>query len=761
MQTTGVQHSLEGDPQAVQRLVRAETSDPHALLGVHRLQWQGAEGLVVRAFAPAARGARLHVVGSEPQPMQQVHDGGLFACFLPDATLPLRYEIAWELADGSTPPGADPYGFASTLGELDLHLFGEGTHYRLYERLGAHPRSIDGVAGTSFAVWAPNAVRVSVVGTFNGWDGRRHPMRRLGASGVWELFLPGVGVGELYKYELKLRDGQLRLKTDPMAFAMELRPKSASVVQGLGNFAWHDEDWIRARAVGDPRQKPMAIYEVHLGSWMRASEGDGGWLSYRELAPRLIEHCKAHGFTHLELLPIAEHAFDLSWGYQTTGYFAPTARYGAPDDLRYFIDLCHQHGLGVLLDWVPAHFPKDDYALRWFDGTALYEHADPREGEHRDWGTLIFNYGRHEVRAFLLANALYWLDQFHFDGLRVDAVASMIYRDYSRPHGEWIPNQYGGRENLEAIALLQELNRQVYSAFPGVLTIAEESTAWGGVTAPTYLGGLGFGFKWNMGWMHDTLHYFTKDPVHRKYHHNDLTFSMLYAWTENFILPLSHDEVVHGKRALLSKMPGDDWRKAAGLRQLLAYLYAHPGKKLLFMGAEFGQWSEWRHDASLDWQLLAEPRHSGIQRLVQQLGQLYLGHDALWAWDHEPRGFQWIDCTDSEQSVISFLRRGPQGELVCVFNLTPLPRRNYRIGVPAPGDYLELVNSDAEGFGGSNLGNCGRVVSQPIPSHGMEQSLALTLPPLGALIFTREATRPTGDAVSVPESVAGEPEPQP
>jgi 1,4-alpha-glucan branching enzyme len=636
------------------------------------------------------------MVGQVPHPMQRIHDGGVFVSFVSGAKSAPAYEIAWTLADGQVEQRADPYRFLPTLGELDLHLTGEGTHYRLYEKLGAHLRTIDGVAGTSFAVWAPNARRVSVVGLFNGWDGRAHAMRRMGMSGIWEIFIPGIEKGTVYKYEIKTPAGDLRLKTDPIAFQMELRPKSASIVCGLPEYQWGDDEWMRRRDKQDPRERPMAVYEVHLGSWMRKPEEGHAWLNYRELAHELVSYCQDYGFTHLELLPITEHAFDPSWGYQTTGYYAPTSRYGDPEDLKYFIDYCHRNEIGVLLDWVPAHFPKDDYALRWFDGTHLYEHSDPREGEHRDWGTLIFNYGRNEVRAFLLSNAVYWLDQFHFDGLRVDAVASMIYRDYSRPDGEWIPNEYGGRENLEAISFLQELNAVVYSECPGVVTIAEESTSWSGVSRPVYLGGLGFGFKWNMGWMHDTLHYLAKDSVHRKYHHNDLTFSMLYAWSENFILPLSHDEVVHGKGSLMNKMPGDDWQKAASLRLLLTYLYCHPGKKLLFMGGEFGQWAEWNHDASLDWHLTQYPNHAGIQRLVKRLGALYREHSALWAWDCESKGFQWIDCTDAEQSVISFLRHGPEGHMVCAFNFTPVPRCDYRIGVPASGTYLELLNSDAE-----------------------------------------------------------------
>jgi 1,4-alpha-glucan branching enzyme len=564
-------------------------------------------------------------------------------------------------------------------------------------------------------------------------------MRLMGSSGIWELFVPGIQRGDLYKYELKLADGNLRIKTDPLAFAMELRPKSAAVVWGLGDYRWGDARWMEDRKSFDHRRQPMAIYEVHLGSWMRGTEEGDRWLSFSELAPRLVDHAKAHGFTHIELMPVAEHAFDPSWGYQTTGHFAVTSRYGTPEDFRCLVDLCHQNGIGVILDWVPGHFPKDDYSLRWFDGTALYEHADPRQGEHRDWGTLIFNYGRNEVRAYLLANAVYWLDQFHLDALRVDAVASMIYLDYSRNEGEWVPNRYGGRENLDAITFLQELNAVVYDKFPGAFTVAEESTAWGGVTAPTYLGGLGFGFKWNMGWMHDTLSYFSKDPVHRTYHHRDLTFGMLYEYTENFILPLSHDEVVHMKGSLWGKMPGDPWQKAANLRLLLTYLYTRPGKKLLFMGGEFGQAREWNADFSLDWHQVAEPLHAGVQQLSKDIGSMYLAHDALWAWDVDPKGFSWIDCSDNAQSVISYLRHGPGGHLACVFNFTPVPRYDYRIGLPEEGVYLEHLNTDAAAYGGSNVGNGGQVIAERVPWHGLACSACLTLPPLGALVLRPQA----------------------
>jgi 1,4-alpha-glucan branching enzyme len=728
--------ALAGDPDLISSFLAGECGDPHALLGAHALQLDGRPGLVVRAYHPDAKAIALIVEGDGLRPMNPVDPAGLFALFLPDRAFPLRYQLEVYLDSGESLRRVDPYAFAPTLGDLDLHLAGEGRHYRLYEKLGAHLRTVDGVEGTSFAVWAPNARRVSVVGSFNNWDGRVHSMRSMGASGIWEIFIPSVARGQLYKYELRLPDGNLRVKTDPLAFAMELRPKNASVVWGLPQHGWGDAQYMEQRKAADHRRGPLAIYEMHVGSWMRGASEGGRWLTYREIAPRLVDHVTTHGFTHVELMPVAEHAFDPSWGYQTTGYYAPTCRYGTPEDFCYLVDQLHQNGIGVILDWVPAHFPKDDYSLRLFDGTALYEHADPRLGEHKDWGTLIFNYGRNEVRAFLLSNAVYWMDQFHLDGLRVDAVASMIYLNYSRKEGEWLPNRYGGRENLDAISFLQELNALLYGAFPGVVTIAEESTAWGGVTSPTYLGGLGFGFKWNMGWMHDTLGYFSRDPVHRCYHQNDLTFSMLYEYTENFIMPLSHDEVVHMKGSLWRKMPGDDWQKAANLRLLLTYLYTHPGKKLFFMGGEFGQTAEWNCDYSLDWHQAGEPLHGGVQRLVADLGRIYRRHDALWAWDVEPRGFRWIDCNDKANSVLSFVRHGPSGLLVCAFNMTPVVQHNYRIGLPQPGSYTELLNTDGGAYGGSNVGNSGLVHSDDGWAwHGLGQSAALTLPPLGALIL--------------------------
>ncbi len=638
---------------------------------------------------------------------------------------------ATAVAEAPSASAAEP----QIIGELDLYLTGQGSHERLWEKMGAHLISRDGIEGVAFAVWAPNATGVSVIGDFNEWDGRVHPMRSLGVSGIWYRFIPGLKQGDLYKYEIRTREGHLRIKADPFAFACELRPGTASKVWDLSKYQWNDGSWMESRRNRDLRREPMNIYEMHLGSWMRAPERNNGWLTYREIADRLVDHLHRYNFNYVEFLPVAEHPFDQSWGYQVTGYYAPTSRHGTPDDFKYLVDTLHQAGIGVITDWVPAHFPKDDTALRWFDGTALYEHADPRQGEHRDWGTLIFNYGRNEVRNFLLANALFWLDAYHIDSLRVDAVASMLYLNYSRQEGDWIPNRYGGKENLEAIDFLRRMNELVYALYPGAFTIAEESTDWGGVTLPTYLGGLGFGFKWDMGWMHDTLVYFTKDPIHRKFHHNQLTFGMLYAYTENFIDPLSHDEVVYGKRSLLNKMPGDEWQRFANLRALYAYMYTRPGKKLLFMGAEFGQEWEWRFDHSLDWHLCELPNHKGIELLMEDLGRLYRHRDVFWAWDAEPRGFEWIDANDGDASVFSYMRRGPNGYVIVVLNLTPVPRLGHRIGVPEGGYYREILNSDSKIYGGSDLGNGGGLMADEVASHGRPWSLNLTLPPLAAVVL--------------------------
>jgi 1,4-alpha-glucan branching enzyme len=712
---------------------RGDHTQPHRVLGAHPVHAWGQQGVVVRGFHPDAEAADCIVEGSEAEPMARL-GGGLFAVFLPSRRLPLRYRLRFRFSGGNTWERDDPYRFLPTVGDLDLHLFNEGTHRRLWEILGAHHRTIDGTAGTSFAVWAPNARHVSVVGDFCRWDGRLFAMRCLGRSGVFEIFVPGVEPGALYKYEIKTREGRLRLKSDPLGFAMELPPGNASRVASSG-YLWTDQDWLQERAARDPRREPVSIYEVHLGSWARVPEEANRYLAYREIAPLLVEHVKRLGFTHIQLLPVAEHAFYPSWGYQITGYYAPTARYGSPDDLRFLIDLCHREGIGVILDWVPAHFPKDDFALRLFDGTALYEHGDPRQGEHPDWGTLIFNYGRKEVKNFLIANALYWLNEFHVDALRVDAVASMLYLDYSREESDWIPNPSGGRENLEAIDFLQSLNAVVREEVPGAFTVAEESTAWGGVTRPVEQGGLGFTFKWNMGWMHDSLVYFSKDPVHRKYHQDQLTFSMIYEYHERFINPLSHDEVVHGKGALLEKMPGDLWQKFANLRLLLTYQFTRPGKNLLFMGTELAPYEEWYFDTSLDWDLSHDPRRQAFALFLQELAHLYRESPCLWQRDPDPEGYSWIDFQDHEQSIMSYVRRCETEHMVVVLNLTPAPREGYRIGVPAAGRYFQRFSSDDRRYGGSEFETWTIVETEPEPFHGLPQSVRLALPPLGALIL--------------------------
>ena len=624
-----------------------------------------------------------------------------------------------------------------TVTEYEAYLFGEGHWLRAWEKLGARPAVRDGRAGYSFVCWAPNARGVSVVGNFNDWDGRRDRLTPVGVSGLWEGFVADLGAGEIYKFEIQPQAGPPILKADPFALRAERPPQTGSVTADLGQHVWQDEAWMAARAEGDALKRPMAVYEVHPGSWRRNPLEGHRSLSWRELAAELVPYASAMGFTHVELLPIMEHPFEGSWGYQVTGYFAPTSRHGTPDDFRFFVDACHQAGLGVILDWVPGHFPRDDHGLRTFDGTALYEHADPRQGEHQDWGTLIFNYGRHEVRNFLLSNALYWLESFHIDGLRVDAVASMIYLDYSRGEGEWVPNVHGGRENLEAIDFLRELNTLTHGHHPGTITVAEESTAFPAVSRPTWVGGLGFTMKWNMGWMHDILTYIGKDPLYRRWEHQHLTFSMLYAYNENFVLPFSHDEVVHGKGSMMQKVPGDQWQKAATLRALYLFMYGHPGKKLLFMGAELGEWREWNHEDSLDWDLVREPLHGGLQRFIRDLNGVYREQAALHEVDFEPAGFEWIDCNDHESSVISFIRRAgdPRDFLVIAVNFTPVVRTDYRIGVPEPGFYKELLNSDAIWYAGGNVGNEGGLYTESIPAHGHGQSLRLTLPPLGGLIL--------------------------
>ena len=713
------------------RLVSGDHHDPHAVLGAHAV----GVATVVHAFHPDATSVSL-LLGPSSLEMDAL-GGGVWAAFLEEQQPPLDYRLRFHFADGNDWERDDPYRFLPTLGELDLHLISEGTHERLWEVLGAHPRVIEGTAGVAFAVWAPNARSVRVVGDFTRWDGRIFPMRSLGGSGVWELFVPGIGQGELYKYEVLGADGRLRVKADPLSFSQQVRPETASRVWDIGSDGgWTDGAWMAERAGRDPYRSPMSIYEVHLGSWMR--NPDGSWLGYRQAGERLAAHCRRYGFTHVELLPVAEHPFDGSWGYQVTGYFAPTARFGTPDDFRAMVDTLHNAGVGVLLDWVPAHFPDDEFALREFDGTPLYEHADPMRGQHPDWGTLIFDYGRPEVRNFLVANALFWLDRYHIDGLRVDAVASMLYLDYSRKKGEWQPNQFGGNENLEAIAFLREVNEKAYGRHPGIVTIAEESTAFPGVTRPTYLGGLGFGFKWDMGWMHDTLAYFGEDPVHRRYHHNRLTFRGLYMHTEHFVLPLSHDEVVHGKGSLLGKMPGDEWQRFANLRSLLTNQFTQPGKKLLFMGSELGPWTEWSHDAPLPWEQAGEPMRAQLGRFLEDLGRLYLAAPALWAADPEPGTFAWIDASDVESSVFSYIRRAGEQVAVIVQNLTPVPRHGYRLGLPLSGHWREALNSDSEHYGGSNVGNYGVLEASEHSWHGQPASVELTLPPMGSLILLPE-----------------------
>jgi len=621
--------------------------------------------------------------------------------------------------------------------EYDIHLLAEGTHYRSWEKLGAHIVKTAGGEGTHFSLWAPNAREVAVIGDFNGWDERATPMTGIKDSGYWRCFVPGVGQGALYKFAITSNFNEYRMqKTDPYAFHCETRPKTASVVWEMEGHQWQDGEWMQSRGSRHHHQAAISIYEVHLGSWMRR-EDDGGWLTYREMADKLAEYAGHLGFTHVELLPVNEHPFDGSWGYQTIGYFAPTSRFGTPQDFMYLVDTLHRHGIGIILDWVPAHFPRDAHGLGFFDGTHLYEHSDPRQGQHQDWGTFIFNYGRTEVAEFLLSNALFWLEVYHIDGLRVDAVASMLYLDYSRKEGEWIPNQYGGRENLEAIEFLKRFNHLVYQEHPDVMTFAEESTAYPMVSRPTYLGGLGFGFKWNMGWMHDTLAYMSQDPVHRSFHHHQLTFSLLYAYHENFILPFSHDEVVHGKGSMIGKMPGDYWQKFANLRLLYGYMFTHPGKKLLFMGCELGQWTEWNHDTGLDWALLQFPFHQGLQRWVRDLNTFLRGEPALHELDDDPAGFSWIDCNDSQQSVLSFIRRGknPRNAVVCIGNFTPVPRHNYRLGVPEMGFWEEVLNSDAPLYGGSGQGNFGGKEATPQSVHGESHSLNVTLPPLAIVVF--------------------------
>jgi 1,4-alpha-glucan branching enzyme len=733
-------------PEELASFLDARHADPFHTLGMRR----AGDFLAVRVFRPDAAAVQVVDLGDKSKVFEatRIHTAGFFEAVLPKGSLEFPYTLRFRGHDGAVWEERDPYSFGRILGDTDVYLHAEGNHWDLYNKFGAHLTEVGGVAGTVFCVWAPNAQRVSVVGDFNRWDGRVHVMRRLLGSGVWEIFIPGIKEGTHYKFEIKGYHGDVFLKSDPFAFYGQHGLQTASIVYDLGRFKWSDEGWMKYRAEQSWHRKPVSIYEVHLGSWQRVLEENNRPLSYIELSQRLIPYCLEMGFTHLELMPVAEHPYDGSWGYQVTGYFAPTSRFGNPDEFRHFIDNCHKAGLGVILDWVPAHFPKDAHGLALFDGTHLYEHADPRQGEHRDWGTYIFNYGRNEVRNFLIANALFWFDQYHIDGLRVDAVASMLYLDYSREPGDWVPNCFGGRENLDAIHFLKRFNEFSYERFPGIMTIAEESTAWPGVSRPTYLGGLGFGFKWNMGWMHDFLNYMSLDPIHRRYHQGSITFSLLYAFHEHFVLVLSHDEVVHGKGALLSKMPGDMWQKFANLRMFYALMWAHPGKKLLFQGGEFGQWSEWRHSQSLDWHLTQFPLHGGLSRLIQHLNHLYKTCPAFYELDDTNDGFEWIDFHDSDNSVVAFLRKSSEGQIVVfAMNGTPVVRGGYRIGVPRAGFYREVLNTDAEVYGGSNVGNMGGLQAEPIPWQGRDFSIQIELPPLAMVGFLLEeapALKPAG-----------------
>jgi 1,4-alpha-glucan branching enzyme len=717
------------------RIITATHHDPFEVLGRHPLGAASTNDAdtLVRVYLPGARSASL-VINEQLHPLVRIEGTDFFEWVGAGESLPAHYQVQWIDRHNLMHTEFDPYCFAPQLGDMDMHLFAEGQHWNVYQHLGAHCRVVDGIEGVFFSTWAPNAERVSAVGDFNDWDGRQHCLRVRGATGLWEIFIPGIKAGALYKFEIRNRTtGAVFLKSDPYGQGFEMRPQTSSIVQPVTTYEWRDSDWMDKRAHWDWQSSPLSIYEMHLGSWRRGWAGE--FMNYRELAHQLVDYVKPLGFTHVEILPVSEHPLDDSWGYQTTGYYAPTSRFGSPDDFRYFVDYLHQHGIGIILDWVPAHFPKDAHALARFDGSALYEHEDPRLGEHRDWGTLIYNYGRNEVRNFLLANALFWLKEYHIDGLRVDAVASMLHLDYSREPGEWIPNIYGGNENLEAMSFLQKLNEICHGQHPGAMVIAEESTAWPQVTRPTWVGGLGFSMKWNMGWMHDTLEYFSKDPIHRQYHHNQMTFGIMYAFTENFMLPFSHDEVVHGKGSMINKMPGDDWQKFANLRLLYTYLYTYPGTKLLFMGSEFAQWSEWAQSRALDWHLLDYEPHRGLQTLVKDLNHLYTSVPSLYQRNFRSDGFEWIDCHDSTQSIVSYIRKSDHEFTVVILNFTPVTRSSYRIGVPVAGTYHEILNSDSSFYGGSNWGNSNPIYSQPIPWMGHEQSLEINLPPLGALIL--------------------------
>jgi 1,4-alpha-glucan branching enzyme len=720
-------------------LLEGRHENPFDVLGPHEVEVEGRRAMAVRAFLPDSNQAWVVDPGqSVMQPMRRIHPAGLYEAICPMLKKESnhRYQIRVTDQQGTQAMAHDPYSFPTLLSEFDLHLLNEGKHWNSYQKLGAQLRAVDGVEGVNFAVWAPNATGVSVVGDFNAWDARRHSMRKHVPAGVWELFVPGLGEGTIYKYSVRNRD-QVFEKSDPYGFAAELPPRTASKVADLDRYHWRDAAWVANRPKFNGLDSPQSFYEVHLGSWRRPGDDPQRWMTYRELAHQLVDYCLEMGYTHIELLPVSEHPYTASWGYQTVGYYAATSRYGSPQDFMYFVDHCHQHGIGVVLDWVPAHFPRDGHGLRMFDGTHLYEHADPRQGEHPDWGTLIFNYGRNEVRNFLTSNALFWFDKYHIDGLRVDAVASMLYLDYSRQADDWVPNEYGGRENLQAIEFVKEFNEQSHLQYPGVLTIAEESTAWGGVSRPTYLGGLGFSLKWNMGWMNDTLRYMRHESIHRKYHHDELTFSLIYAFHENFALPLSHDEVVHGKGSLIDQMPGDLWQKFANLRLMFGYMWGHPGKKLLFMGGDFGQWNGWNFDESLQWHLLQWDTHAGLKRWVADLNHTYRREPSLHQVDFDPSGFEWIDCHNYGDSALSFVRRAkdPRDFMVISCNFTPVIRGEYRLGVPELCWYEEILNSDSVFYGGSNVGNGAGVMADPIPWNGRPYSIGITLAPLGMSMF--------------------------
>ena len=736
---------LSYDCGSFESIISGHNANPKHLLGPHCFDSKtSSASRIVRTVLPDAEKAWIvSADGQWQQPMNLVHPDGLFQVVCDNniySTERGRYQIRYN-AKCNQITIRDPYAFEPMLTDLDLYLFGEGNHNRIYNHLGAQIRTIDGVVGVNFAVWAPNAQGISLIGSFNEWDGRRHPMQKRSPSGIWEIFVPEIGVGQQYKFRVTLKNGEQIDKCDPYGFFAEVPPRTANIIVDLNSYDWTDDEWIEQRNQNDQLEKPISIYEVHLGSWRHQNDNHNGWLNYRDLAHQLVEYCQQMGFTHLELMPVSEHPFTGSWGYQTVGYFSATSRYGTPEDFMYFVNHCHENGIGVIIDWVPAHFPKDPHGLARFDGSALYEHADPRQGEHPDWDTLIFNYGRNEVRNFLISNAMFWIDKYHIDGLRVDAVASMLYLDYSRSEGQWVPNEFGGRENLEAIQFMKQMNETVHAEYPGVMTIAEESTSWGGVSRPTYCGGLGFSLKWNMGWMNDTLRYFQQDPIHRQYHHDELTFSLIYAFTENFQLPLSHDEVVHGKRAMLDKMPGDLWQKFANLRLLYSYMWSHPGKKLLFMGSEFGQWNEWDCNSSLQWELLQWESHQGLQKCVADLNRLYVREPALFEVDFESSGFEWIDCADHHASVLSYARFSKNRDEIIVVccNFTPVVRADFRIGVPQAGYYREIFNSDSSFYAGTNVGNGAGAHSEDIAWNDREQSIQINLPPLGVTMLKLKA----------------------